>query len=49
MGQDFLDVTGDGTYVSLTPFHIGKDWTGMGQTNNSNNNVYGSMYGKDSL
>ena len=29
---------GDGTYVSLTPFHMGKPGRMAGQTNNNNNN-----------
>ena len=29
---------GDGTYVSLTPFHMGEPGRMAGQTNNNNNN-----------
>ena len=31
-----LDVSGGGTYVSLTPFHIGEAGSDGGQTNNNN-------------
>ena len=33
-----LDVSGGGTYASLTPFHIGEVGLDGGQTNNNNNN-----------
>ena len=33
-----LDVSGGGTCVSLTPFHIGEAGSDGGQTNNNNNN-----------
>ena len=39
MALDSLDVSGGGTYVSLTPFHIGEAGSDGGQTNNNNNNI----------
>ena len=33
-----LDVSGSGTYVSLTPFHIGEAGSDGGQANNNNSN-----------
>ena len=39
MALDSLDVSGGGTCVSLTPFHIGEAGPDGGQTNNNNNNL----------
>ena len=39
MVLDSLDVSGGGTYVSLTPFYIGEAGSDGAQTNNNNNNV----------
>ena len=39
-----LDVSGGGTYVSLTPFHIGEAGSDGGQTNNNNNIVIQLYY-----